>query len=268
MPTRASSPPSPARRVLPSLAEAEVLRVAARTAEDAGDFSGALRLVQRLPSGRLKGSWSADLRQVVALPDDAAAQLAVWLMRPALRWAQERPAGELLERYARLLLTTLGVLGAERERSLGQVAHTDPVVLDAAMFDGGLFRRYLAEALNPAVLSRAGVLDTWPDQPASVWRLRTVEPGGVALDDVWSGQRTRSLGWPGAESRTQDLLVFGRLVPVPGPVGRAFALPPICVDQRCAVRLLRARQRGAGPEERLRAVARFRRRGEREHEAA
>lgn len=32
-------------------AEPEVLRVAARAAEDAGDFEGALRLVRRLPDG-------------------------------------------------------------------------------------------------------------------------------------------------------------------------------------------------------------------------
>jgi hypothetical protein len=63
-------------------------------------------------------------------------------------------------------------------------------------------------------------------------------------------------------------LICGRLVPVPGVVGRAFVVAPVRVDQRCAVRLLRARKRSAGPEERIRAIGRLRRRDRDRQEAA
>ena len=82
---------------------------------------------------------------------------------------------KLLERHARLLLMTLGVVGPEREQFLSGVAWTDPVVLDAGLFDGGLFQRYLTEALAPSLLSQAGWLSDWPQQPASVWRVERRE---------------------------------------------------------------------------------------------
>lgn len=250
---------NPHRRAAPSPEEVEVLRVAARAAEDAGDFRGALRLVRRLPESGPTWRWMRQLDTVIALPEDAPERSA-WLVHPAVRWARERPAGELLERYAQLLLMTLGLLGAEREMFLGRVASTDPVVLDAGLFDGGLFARYLDEALDPQLLSRAGPLARWPEQPPSVWRVEEQRDDAVLVCDLWSLELTCALPWPAAVLLERGTLIFGRLVPVPGPLGRAFALPPIRVDQRCAVRLLRARRRGADPDERLRAVARFRRR--------
>ena len=198
------------------------------------------------------------LEQVVALPEGSP-QRSAWLVNPAVRWARERPAGELLERYGRLLLMTLGVLGPEREQFLGRVASTDPVVLDAGLFDGGLFHRYLTEALNPGLLSRSGPLADWPAQPTSVWRFESlrsdcIDPNdSVLLCDLWSLEPSRAVAWPAAQRLPRGALIFGRLVPVPGPIGWTFALPPVRVDQRCAARLLRARKRGADPEERLRA---------------
>ncbi len=236
-----------------------MLRIAARAAEDAGDFRGALRLVRQLPASAPAERWSRQLEQVVALPDDAPLR-ATWLVHPAVRWALERPAGELLERYARLLLMTLGVLGPEREQFLGRVAATDPVVLDAGLFDGGLFGRYLTEALDPGLLAGAGYLTDWSQQPTSVWRLERWSEQAALLYDLWSLESLRVLAWPSGGQLSPGALLFGRLVPVPGRVGHAFALRPVRVDQRCAVRLLRSRRRHADPEERLRAIARFRRR--------
>ncbi len=236
-----------------------MLRVAARAAEDSGDFHGALRLVQQLPLCAPNERWLRQLEQVIALPDDAPLR-SVWLVHPAVRWALERPAGELLERYAQLLLVTLGVVGPEREQLLGRVAAADPVVLDAGLFDGGLFGRYLSEALDPDLLSRAGPLAGWALQPTSVWRLEEWNDNSALLYDLWSLESRRVLVWPALGRLSAGSLLFGRMVPVPGRVGSAFALRPVRVDQRCAVRLLRARRRHADPEERLRAVARFRRR--------
>jgi hypothetical protein len=236
-----------------------VLRAAARAAEDAGDFDGAMRLVRRLPDSARIRSWLGQLEEMVGLPAHAP-QRALWLLHPALRWARERPAGEVLERYAHLLLMTLGILGPEREQLLGLVAATDPVVLDAGLFDAGLFQRYLSESLSPALLSRLGPLGAWPAQQPSVFRLDGLRGGCVVLDDLCAEARVQSLIWPAARLTSAGTLMFGRLVPVTGAIGWAFAIAPLRVDQRCAVRLQRARQRGEGPEERLRAIARFRRR--------
>jgi hypothetical protein len=82
----------------------------------------------------------------------------------------------------------------------------------------------------------------------------------VLLRDLSSDEEQPSLGWASAASLAQQALLYGRLVPVEGTVPQAFALPPVAVDQRCAARVLRARRRRSGPQERLRAVARSRRR--------
>ncbi len=267
MPSHPSGPIRLSRRALPSPEEAEVLRRAARAAEDAGDFRGALRLVRQLPESGEARRWCHQLEAVLRLPDDAP-QRATWLVHPAVRWACERSAGEVLERYARLLLVTLGVLGPERESLLGVVASTDPVVVDAGLFDAGLFRRYVSEALSPAVRARCGPLMEWPEHPPSIFRSEEARHDVVLLSDQWSAEEVRCLAFPSARSTPPGTLLFGRLVPVSGEVGLAFALPPIRVDQRCAVRLGRARQRGEGPQERLRAVARFRRRDPHEEAAA
>jgi hypothetical protein len=244
-----------------------VLRVAARKAEDAGDFRGALRLARQLPDTAEAHRWLRQLEEVLRLPAGDP-RFATWLVHPAVRWAGERAAGEVLERYARLLLITLGILGAEREQLLGLVACTDPVVVDAGLFDAGLFARYVSEALSPDLRPPGNLPQEWPEIPPSVFRVDAVGAETVVLHDLVAEQQARCLAWRGARSLPDGTLVFGRLVPVGGAVGRAFALPPIQVDQRCAVRLGRARQRGEGPEERLRAVARFRRREQQGRAAA
>ena len=244
-----------------------MLRVAARAAEDGGDYAGALRLVRQLPETGLTWRWMRQLEAVLAMAVDAP-QRSAWLVHPAVRWAHERPLGQLLERHARLLLVTLGLPGPDREQFLGRVASTDSVVLDAGLFDGGLFRRYVDEALSPELLARAGPLEHWPDHEPSVWRVERLEGDVVHLCDLWSLEVLSAAAWPAAGVMSSGALIFGRLVPVPGAVGWAFALAPVRVDQRCAVRLLRARQRSAGPQERIRAIGRFRRRDRERREAA
>jgi hypothetical protein len=261
---RSFAPPSrhrPARRpaLLGSSGEAEVLRSAARNAEDAGDFDGALRLVRRLPDGARQRRWSRDLQEVVQCSAMTSADIARWLVHPALRWAQERPTGrDLLERHAWLMLTTLGLLAPARTARLAAVAASDPVVIDAGLFDGGLFGRYLSEAAGPALLSRAGPVHTWERQPASIWRVEQQGMSAVVLHDLWACDDVRALPWDGVPSVAT--LLYGRLMPVSDAGPLAFALPPVPVDQRCAARILRARRRGSGADERLRAVALSRRR--------
>jgi hypothetical protein len=245
--------------LLGSSGEAEVLRLAARSAEDAGDFDGALRLVRRLPDGGRQRRWLRELQDVAQCPSITSADVARWLVHPALRWAQERPAGrDHLERHAWLMLTTLGLLAPARTARLAAVAASDSVVVDAGLFDGGLFDRYLSEAAGPALLTRAGPVHSWARQPGSIWRVEQHGTATVVLHDLWARSDVRALPWDGVPAPAT--LLYGRLMPVNDPVPLAFALPPVPVDQRCAARILRARHRGSGADERLRAVALSRRR--------
>jgi hypothetical protein len=245
----------------PAAAEVHVLHDAARAAEDAGDLLGALRLVRRLPPALAGPRWAAELESAAVLSGAGSAEFACWLVRPALRWALAHPAGELLERYACLLLTTLGVPMAERRRRAAEVAVTDPVVVDAALWDGDLLRRYLVEAASQEVLARAGPVLQWPEQPCSVWRYDGAASGGVRLTALADEAPVSCLAWNGPPAVAGDLL-YGRLLPVEGVLPLAFALAPTVVDRRCSARLLRAFQRRSGPEERILAVARSRRRAE------
>jgi hypothetical protein len=245
----------------PAAAEVHVLYAAARAAEDAGDLLGALRLVRRLPAALAGPRWAAELESAAVLCGAGSAAFACWLIRPALRWALGQPAGGLLERYAYLLLTTLGVPVAERRRRAAEVAVTDPVVIDAALWDGDLLRRYLTEVASPAVLARAGPVLQWPEQPFSVWSVDGPVSGGVRLTGAADGAAVTCLAWSGPPPAAGELL-YGRLLPVDGAMPWTFAVTPTVVDRRGAARLLRALQRRSGPEERILAVARSRRRAQ------
>ncbi len=254
-----------------------MVRAAARAAEDAADLRGALRLVRRLPASPESLAWRAELEAVTAGDTDAVdpALFLRWLTRPVLRWALERPLGDTLRQYASLLLLTRGHPAAERERHLLHTCLTSPVVIDGALFDAGVLRRYLAEAAAPAVASSVMPLGWWR-HPFSVWRVLRAGPGRVELADLYDLSECTSLPWSSAATARGTVppaartgqLVAGRLVPMPPPGSTApgepmgFVVPPFTVDQRCAARLLRARQRGAGAEERVRAVARYLRRVE------
>ena len=239
--------------------EAETLRIAARRAEDDGDFQGALRLVHRLPVEIDAERWRRQLVLAITLPASGA-ELSRWLIHSALRWALERPAGQLLEAYAQLMLTLLGVRASGREAEVTEVAATDPVVVDAGLFDGGLFARYLSSLLGSTLLARAGPVSDWTGCPASVWELECQRADGALLRDCWTGEQVKAVTTRESVEAPAGALLYGRLVPVTGPVGLAFAISPVVVDRRCAVRICRARQRESGPEERIRAVAHSRRR--------
>lgn len=247
----------------PTAGEAEVLRLAARAAEDEADFEGALRLVRGLPEGLDRDLWQEQLELAARSPAHAP-ERACWVVHPALRWALERPAGEILEAYARLMLMTLGVTAGDRPALWEAVAMTDSAVGDAALFEAGLFAGYLATAARPALLEGAGQVWEWPACPPSVWEFLRVRRGRVELRDGWDGQEGACLAWAGADSLRAGDQLYGRLVPVGGSGNTelAFALPATRVDSRCAARILLGRRRGADAQERIRAVAHSRRREE------
>jgi hypothetical protein len=246
--------------VVHSFGETQVLQRAARAAEDAGDFRGALRLVRGLPADGGNAVWLEQLEIAEALPSTACAQLACWLVNPALRWALGGPVGEVLEAYARLMLATLGVRAPDRNRRLANVAAADRVVADAGLFDGGVFDAYLP-LVGPQLLARVGPVAAWSRCPSSIWQVVSHDRENLTLHDCWTGEDVACVAWPGALPAAAGTLLYGRLVPVAAEVPLAFALAPTVVDSRCAARVLRARQRRSGPDERLRAVAHSRRRG-------
>lgn len=244
-----------------SFGETQVLRQAAREAEDAGDFAGALRLVGGLPADGETATWRAQLEEVAALAPMASAQIGCWMVNPALRWALARPIGEALESYARLMLTTLGVPAPDRNSRLARVAAEDRVVADAGLFDAGLFDAYLA-LISPLLLARVGPVASWSLCRPSIWQVVSAGAGSLTVHDCWTGDDVECVRWSAPGLTATGVLLYGRLVPVEGELPLAFALAPTVVDSRCAARILRARHRGSGPEERLRAIAHSRRREE------
>ncbi len=244
-----------------------MLRAAARAAEGSGDFAGALRLLRGLPRRPLDSQWEAQLREITARRPTPAA-LACWLVHPALRWALARPCGDVLLEYAGFVLKTQGVGATDRAELAVTFATSEPIVMDAGLFDGGLFQQYLHHAISPDLLARAGPLQDWSLQPTSVWQLLGGDSSSLLLRDLWSRSEIRCHPRPGGPSLRTGALLYGRLVPALGGVPFAFAVHPVEVDQRCAARLMRARQRASGPIERLRAVMRSRVREEQAELAA
>jgi hypothetical protein len=234
--------------------------MAARAAEDAGDLAGALRLVSGLPDGRATRHWRGQLIEALSLAPQDLAGLACWMVHPALRWARERPAGGIFERHAALMLKTMGVGADRREQRLSAVAGTDPVVVDAALFDTGLFGDYLRAVEPSPLLALIPEVKRWSAQASLVWQVRELGVRELVVRDLWSGRDLRAARYPCSGALAEGALVYGRLVTVAGDPGRAFALPPVKVDQRCATRIVRARRQGSGPLERLRAVGHSRRR--------
>jgi hypothetical protein len=243
-----------------SPAEPHVLRLAARAAEDAGDFQGALRLVSGLPDGRASRLWRSELEAAVALAADDLAGMACWLVHPAARWARARPTGAIFERHAAQILKTMGVGAEYRLHRMPAVACTDPAVVDAGLFDTGFFGDYLSSLTQSPLLERLSGVELWPAQYSLVWQVVAVGAREVVIRDLWAERDVRVQRRAGTEALVRGAIVYGRAVPVAGDPELAFVLPPERVDQRCATRLLRARRQGGGPEERLRAVGHSRRR--------
>jgi hypothetical protein len=237
-----------------------VLYLAARAAEDAGDFAGASRLVAGLPDGRASRRWQSELSIAAALEPTDRVGLACWLVHPAMRWSERLPISAIFERHAGVMLKTMGVGPGHRLRRTAAVAASDPVVVDAGLFDTGLFNDYLAHLAGSPLLARVPEVGRWTAQSSLVWQVIEVSAEEVLVRDLWTERDVRVLRHVVAAPLVRGALVYGRVVPVDGDPGFAFVLAPERVDQRCARRLLRARRQGSGAEERLRAVGHSRRR--------
>lgn len=249
--------PTPASRPNPA-AEDVVLRTAARSAEDCGDFSGALRLVAQLPCGPERSAWLRSLREVLALGDAPAPhQLGRWLVQPALRFGLRPACAPVFTGFALEVLRAWGLPGVERTRLAPARAAADPIVADAGLFDGGVFDRYLADALAAPLREAAGPLETWSRCPASAFEVRSSAPDCLQVADLHTGRAVQVV--PEAVLEV-GALCYGRLVPTGEPEREMFVLPPVAIDQVTAGRVVRAVSRAAPVAERLRAVASYQRR--------
>lgn len=228
--------------------EAEVIRAAARRAEDAGDLAGAARLVAALAADDQTRRWAADLRrgrQALADGPDATAR---WLLQPATRWGLTSPHAARWLALGGEVLRARGLPAAERARGQLGCLWVEPAVRDAGLFELGILDSYLTSALAPDVLAQAPFLARWSGCPVSVWEV--ADDGRVR--DLASGREEH------VDSGGQDgpgppgELLYGRLVPLAAGVG--FALPPVVLGRLEARRVLRCLARASPLTERMRAL--------------
>jgi hypothetical protein len=241
----------------PNADEQVVLARAARRAEDAGDFAGARRLVRTLPPTPERRRWLVSLDAVLALGSEpAAGDLAAWLLQPALRFAVESTRFAVLLGFADEVLRSWGLTAPERAARLAAEPVVDPLVVDAALFDGGILAAYLGKGLAPALRRRAAPIETWPGGPPAVIEVVGLEGGPVRVRGVLDERDQLVAPFPDAGLGG---FRYGRLVAQPGDPSVRFALPPVRLNRITARRVARAVIRSAPVEERLRAIASQRR---------
>jgi hypothetical protein len=232
------------------------VRLAARRAEDAGNFAGARRLLRLLPADAGVRRWTRSLDEVLALGSNPEpALLAGWLVQPALRYGHELPQAGAVTALADEVLRTWGRSAAERAEQVSDRIIDDPLVADAGLFDEGILAAYLYCRVAPSLLARAFPVHCYPGAAIAAFETLEVRPTGMRLRSLLDGRQTWVEPVPAAES---GRLLYGRLVP--GVRGSRFALPPVPVDRVTARRVIRAVARHAPVQERLRAVASYQRR--------
>jgi hypothetical protein len=240
--------------------ETLVVHRAARAAEDEGDLIGARRLVRLLPEGAEKWRWRASLDEGLRLGADhpaAAADpgaAAAWWSAPAMRFGLESPRAAQLLALAAAVLQARGVAAPQRHRMAPGCLQDEPALLDAGLCDLGVLPLYLDQMADP-LRQALGSLDEWSRQPATIWEVDAVAPGGLVVSDATGLRRTVAAATPrvGDARPATGTLLYGRVVPAPGPVW-GFAVRPIPVNRVCARRVLRAVVRCGPVAERIRAV--------------
>lgn len=233
-----------------------VIRSAARRAEDAGDLLGARRLLGLLAHEADVNGWIASIDAGLRCRDDT--ERALWLLQPAFRHGYVSATRQALISLAADVLRTRGRAASGGSGEAAAAAGTDPLLVDAGLFEFGMLGRYLERVLRPAGHPLVAVLARWVACPVSVFEVEAGEP--LQLTDRRQGRPVsgalRTDGLPGKLEVGQ--LLYGRLLPLPD--GCCFAAAPVPVDRLTARRIVRALLRAAPPVEQLRAVAAHQRR--------
>jgi hypothetical protein len=238
--------------------ETAVLRAAARRAEDAGNLTGATRLVRVLPVDADRDRWLESLRagrRALAAADPDA--LAAWLLQPAARWGLAGPRGERWLGLAADVLRAAGLPAAERQRGALARLEEDFAVVDAGLFDLGVLAGYLAATVGGPLLARVPFVQRWPDAAVSVWSVgaavETNDGPTLRLRDERTERTVTVHHVPPGRPLLPGTLVYARVLP--GSRGPCLALPPVPLGRLGARRTLRAVARSAPLDQRLRAVA-------------
>jgi hypothetical protein len=179
---------------------------------------------------------------------------ATWLLQPALRHAAGGVVWTQLLAVAADVLRTRGVAAVAGDPCTVACATSDPLLLDAGLFDLGMLRSYLDAVLVPRRHEAADTLAAWAGCPASAHEVLTVDGNQATVRDLVGGA-TVDVGGTGWR---QGALLYGRLLPASGAA--RFALPAVELDRIAARRVARAVVRRAPMGERLRAVASYQRR--------
>ncbi|MEO7267646.1 MAG: hypothetical protein ABIW49_00355 [Knoellia sp.] len=119
-------------------------------------------------------------------------------------------------------------------RILGtQLAASDHLVQDIALFEMGGLANYLREVAEPGLLTRTECIDRWAQAPVGVYREEAVQGCRRVLTDLVSGDRVEVLNL-GASTSGPGGALIGRVVPITDEPGVMFASHPMCVDDRTA----------------------------------
>lgn len=229
-----------------------VIRAAARRAEDAGDLLGARRLLGLLAHEADVAGWLTSIEAGLRCRDDD--ERALWLLQPAFRHGHVSATRQTLLSLAADVLRTRGRPASAGSSETALAAATDPLLVDAGLFDLGMLERYLDRVLRPAGHPLVAVLERWVTCRTSVFEVEATDP--PRLTDRVQDRLVPDLR--GGEGLEAGQLLYGRLLPL--PVGCRFAVAPVPVDRLTARRIVRAVLRAAPPVEQLRAVASHQRR--------
>lgn len=231
------------------------IRIAARQAEDAGNLTGARRLLALLGDDAEVHRWRASLDAGLRCADDATR--ALWLLQPAFRHGCATARRHVLNTLAADVLRTRGVAAVAGEPRSVACATQDPLLVDAGLFDLGMLADYVTRVLTPAAHPLVAVLQSWVGRPATVCEVQSAGPERWTLRDLSDGRAVEATAVH-ADAVGEGELLYGRLLPLDG-VAR-FAMPPVPVDRTTGRRVLRAVVRAAPLAERLRAIASHQRR--------
>lgn len=150
-----------------------------------------------------EGPDSCEVLELGAYARAGAGPLAPWVWRKAAAWLHGIPRLRPLRRVAQRLFV------AADPQTMG-----DPVVTDVALFEHGLFERFLAERGSCLPAAERALATGWADAPPRLYRVRAGPQWPLLpLEDVESGAATAAEHPRGQFLGVEGDLVFGRLLP-------------------------------------------------------
>lgn len=129
-------------------------------------------------------------------------------------------------------MCTAGDALRPRQRRGGGAALTDPLVMDAALFEGGGFAEFLAVRGPLLPDDERTLAEQWLLVERSVFEVEQVHPGrAVAVRDVRTGDRHQVTERMASHQLQPGHLVCARVVPA-GDALSFFGLEPVALHER------------------------------------